>query len=120
MQDSQTNDIDVKIAENKNKIKELNEEIKRLQIEKAKSNNQYVGRCFQMEDGEYILVTGLGWDDNKPYGTSFEFFEFSNDIYNGVNFDEYKIKKEITIDELRHLLNENIRFDRIIEMLGYK
>lgn len=113
-------DIDMKIAENKNKIQKLSEEIKQLELEKSKSDKKFVGRCFEMVDGEYILVTGLGWDDGEPYGISFEFFEYSSEIYKCVTFNEDKVEKEITIDELRYLLNENSRLDKIIDILRYK
>lgn len=113
-------DIDVKIAENKNKIQKLSEEIKELELAKSKSNKQYVGRCFAMDDGEYILVTGLDWDGGKPYGISFEFFEYSSEISTSVIFNESKVEKEITIDELRYLLNKNSKIDKIVDVLGYK
>lgn len=91
-------DLDSKIAEKRKLISKLEREVAQLETEKAKQNDNYIGRAFKMKGLEYIYVTEE-WD-GILYGILFQEFECTNsvDIYRNCRFNPDNIEKEIGVD----------------------
>lgn len=107
---------DERLLEIKNKIKELEDEKDYIEKIRCRDNKQYIGRCFEMEDYSYILVTGINVDGNSS-GVRVECFEYFSEVYSMATFDVEKVVKEVSPSELRKILNNNSRLNEVIRFI---
>lgn len=111
------NEIDIKICNKKNEIQRLQEEIKLLELEKTKLNNEYIGRVFEMKDYGYVYVTGYSKLENVPFGIRFEDFEYSIEIHGGSEFDIENVEREISVKEFRSVFKHKLKWDKLKEIM---
>ena len=111
------NEIKNKIKEIDNRISQLRIEKDKLKLELAKQNTDYVGRYFEMKNMNYVYVKSYDEYSKSNVCIAFDAFKGHFQFYENVAFDINNIETELTKEEFLQNIKSEIDWDFIKKLL---